>query len=142
MKADAYKTVRIKKELIKEWAVAIDKCVANGMPVPRRSRNWEAAEAFRLALSYVNGLAPTAKLEPDLVDLMNARINFKVAQMIEALCADLDLEFTPRVRPDGHLELRIGDRGSFILPTKHYTDQAKLAEEDELAEFVTLGKPN
>ena len=64
----------------------------------------------------------------------------------ESLCAAMDLEFTPRLRPDGHLELRIGDRGVLVLPREHYTDHGKLAEEDEqraeLREFVTLGKSN
>ena len=79
------------------------------MPPSARSRSWDVSEGIRVALAYVNGHL-RVKLEPKLFDMINARINYKVAQMIESLCKEMELELTTRLRPDGNLEFRIGER--------------------------------
>ena len=141
-------TVRVDGDLLDEWSASVDTAVSRGMPlgVATRSRTWDVNEAIRVALAYVKGVVPVAKLEPKVFDMINSRINFKVAQMIESLCQSMELELTTRLRPDGHLEFRIGEKGTFILPRTHYAE-GKLVDEDEkqsaeLGEFVTTGKPN
>ena len=139
-----YASVRVTRERLIEWSALVDKAIAEGMPSDRgRSSNRDVDDALALAIAYTNGLMPTMRIEPKILDMINARINFKTCQMIETLCDALDLSVTPKLRPDGHLELMIGDRGSFILPQRHYNDRGKLSDEDDqLGEFVTTGPAN
>ena len=138
-----YASVRVTRERLNEWSAMVDKAEAEGMPRGGRSSNRDVDDALALAIAYCSGMMPTMKLEPKILDMINARINFKVYQMIEAYCQAMELEMKPRLREDGDLELKISEHGSFILPKRHYTERGKLADEDEqLEEFVTTGKPN
>ena len=137
--------VRVKRELLSDWSAAIDKAIEKGMRKPLdRNQSWDVNEAVSIAFAYVKG-----NHEAKLSDMINGRINFKVAQMIESLCKSMELDLTIRQRPDGHLEFVIGEQGTFILPREHYANANDDVDEDEdekilakLAGFVTIGKPH
>ena len=147
-KTTTTRNLRFDPELLYKWKCVMDAAEDDGAfpPGHKRSLSGDINMALLSAVTMAEGKTPDMrKFMGGSFEQMSHMVNVKVAQMIESLCEAMDLNMTPILRPDGHLELVIGGRGSFILPKDHFR-HGTLSEDDEqharLGEFITAGKPN
>ena len=139
-KKDQVVAVRIDPTLLERWRELMRYAEAHGAITPKTKPNLshDINEALRTALMIRDEDYSNAVHVKHLAMLSGA-INGKAIEMAAFLCENLGLEFETKSRPDGHIELVFGDRGSYVLP-REYFEPANRTEGDKssarLMEFM------